>query len=214
MLGLTNQPVGQRVSILSMTWLRRKDPLMKETRESANVATSEKVFGRSGIRGGSEPGHLPGISSRAKSPSITHHFGVSVYKRWIAVVVSTLTIAIAATPAFATTGRSSTSRVPSGTFQATVKEPASLKGVWRIEFHSGTDTDFLNGTKIASGTYTITGTTIAFAQAAAPSGSPTTCRSPGKYTFSLPGRTLKFTKISDPCNSVRSELLSNKFTRV
>jgi hypothetical protein len=187
---------------------------MRETREFANVAASQKIFGRSGIRGGSEPGHLPGVNSRAKSHSITHQLGVPVYKRWIAVVISTLTIAIAATPAFAATGHSSTSRVPSGTYQATVKEPATLKGVWKIVFHSGTDTDFLNGTKIASGTYTISGTTISFAQAAAPSGSPTTCKTPGKYTFSLPGKTLKFTKISDPCNSVRGELLSNKFTRI
>jgi hypothetical protein len=87
-------------------------------------------------------------------------------------------------------------------------------GVWRIEFHAGTDTDFLNGTKLASGTYTISGTTITFAQPAVPSGSPVTCRSPGKYTFSLPGKTLKFTKISDPCNSIRSELLSHQFSSI
>ena len=134
-----------------------------------------------------------------------------MFKRWIAVIVPTLTLAIATTPAFASTSHSGTSRVPSGTYQATIKEPASLKGVWRIEFHAGTDTDFLNGMKLASGTYTISGTTITFAQAAVPSGAPETCRSPGKYTFSLPGRTLKFTKISDPCNSVRSELLSHRF---
>jgi hypothetical protein len=132
-------------------------------------------------------------------------------KRWIAVIVPTLTLAIAAIPACASTAHSGTARVPSGTYQATIKEPASLKGVWRIEFHAGTDTDFLNGTKLASGTYTISGTTITFAQAAVPSGAAATCRSPGKYTFSLPGTTLKFTKISDPCNSVRSELLSHGF---
>jgi hypothetical protein len=132
-------------------------------------------------------------------------------KRWIAVIVPTLTLAIAAIPACASTAQSSTSRVPSGTYQATIKEPASLKGVWRIEFHAGTDTDFLNGMKLASGMYTISGTTIAFAQAAVPSGAAETCRNPGKYTFRLPGTTLKFTKISDPCNSVRSELLSHQF---
>ena len=134
-----------------------------------------------------------------------------MFKRWIAVIVPTLTLSIAATPAFASTPHSGTLRVPSGTYQATIKEPASLKGVWRIEFHAGTDTDFLNGMKLASGTYTISGTTIAFAQAAVPSGAAETCRSPGKYTFRLPGATLKFTKISDPCNSVRSELLSHQF---
>ena len=137
-----------------------------------------------------------------------------MFKRWIAVIVPTLTLSIAATPAFASTPHSGTLRVPSGTYQATIKEPASLMGVWRIEFHAGTDTEFLNGTKLASGTYTISGTTISFAQAAVPSGSPVTCRSPGKYTFRLPGRTLTFTKISDPCNSVRSEILSHRYTHI
>jgi hypothetical protein len=137
-----------------------------------------------------------------------------MFKRWIAVIVPTLTLSIAATPAFASTAHSGTLRVPSGTYQATIKEPASLMGVWRIEFHAGTDTDFLNGKKLASGTYTISGTTITFAQPAVPSGSPVTCRSPGKYTFSLPGKTLKFTKISDPCNSIRSELLSHRFSSI
>lgn len=184
---------------------------MTDTREFANIVACGKSCGQSGFRGEFEPGHPPVDSPGAKSPSPTHQLGVSMFKRWIPVVVSTLalTLAIAATPASA-----STSRVPSGTFQATIKEPANLKGVWKIEFHSGTDTDFLNGTKIASGKYTIAGTTITFAQAAVPSGSPATCKSPGKYTFSLPGKTLKFTKISDPCNSVRSELLSNWFTRL
>jgi len=137
-----------------------------------------------------------------------------MFKRWIAVIVPTLTLATAATPAFASTSHSGTSRVPSGTYQATIKEPASLMGVWRIEFHDGTDTDFLNGKKLASGTYTVSGTTITFAQAAVPAGSPVTCRSPGKYTFSLPGKTLDFTKISDPCNSIRSELLSHRFSSI
>ena len=137
-----------------------------------------------------------------------------MFKRWNALIVPTLSLAIAATPAFASTPHSGTLHVPSGTYQASIKQPASLRGVWRIEFHAGTDTDFLNGKKVASGTYTISGTTITFAQPAVPSGSPVTCRSPGKYTFSLPGRTLKLTKISDPCNAIRSELLSHRFSSI
>jgi hypothetical protein len=137
-----------------------------------------------------------------------------MFKRWIVAIVLTLTLAIAATIAIASGAHSDTSRMPSGTYQATIKNPASLKGVWRIKFHAGTDTDFLNANKVASGTYTISGTTITFAQAAGPPGAPETCRSPGKYTFRLPGKTLKFSKISDPCNSVRSELLSQRFIHV
>jgi hypothetical protein len=134
-----------------------------------------------------------------------------MFTRRIAVIVVTLTVAIAATLAIASTRHSGTAHDPSGAYQATIEEPLNLKGAWRIEFHAGTDTDFLNGEKVASGTYTISGTTIAFAQPSVPSGSPVTCRSPGKYTFKLPGKTLTFTKISDPCNSVRSELLSQRF---
>ena len=137
-----------------------------------------------------------------------------MFKRWIVAIVLTLTLAIAATIAIASGAHSDTSRMPSGTYQATIKNPASLMGVWRIRFHAGTDTDFLNADKVASGTYTISGTTITFAQAAGPPGAPETCRSPGKYTFRLPGKTLKFSKISDPCNSVRSELLSQRFIHV
>jgi hypothetical protein len=137
-----------------------------------------------------------------------------MFKRWIAVIVPTLALAIAPTAAFASTADSGTARVPSGTYRTTIKEPASLKGKWRIEFHAGTDTDSLNGTQLASGTYTISGTTISFAQPAVPAGSPETCETPGTYTFGIHGRTLKFTKISDPCNSVRSELLSHRFIHI
>jgi hypothetical protein len=136
-----------------------------------------------------------------------------MFKRWIAVIVPTLALALTATSASASTTHC-TSRVPSGKYQTTINEPASLKGVWTIEFHSGTDTDFLNGTKVASGTYTISGSTITFAQPAVPAGSAQTCQTPGKYTFRLPGRTLTFTKISDPCNSVRSEILSHRYTHI
>jgi hypothetical protein len=134
-----------------------------------------------------------------------------MFKRWIAVIVPTLIVAIVATPAFASTAHTGTSRVPSGTYQTTIKNPASLKGVWRIVFHARTDTDLLNGNKVASGRYRISGTSITFAQPAVPSGAPETCRTPGKYTFRLSGKRLRFTKVSDPCNSVRSELLSHRF---
>jgi hypothetical protein len=136
-----------------------------------------------------------------------------MFKRWIAVIVPTLALALTATSASASTTRC-TSRVPSGKYQTTINKPASLKGVWTIKFHSGTDTDYLNGTKVASGTYTISGSTIKFAQPAVPSGSAKTCQTPGTYTFRLPGRTLTFTKISDPCNSVRSEILSHVYIHI
>jgi hypothetical protein len=108
-----------------------------------------------------------------------------MFKRWIAVIVPTLALALTATSASASTTHC-TSRVPSGKYQTTIDEPASLQGVWTIDFNDGTDTDYLNGTEVASGT----------------------------YTFRLPGRTLTFTKISDPCNSVRSEILSHVYIHI
>ncbi|MGD0686922.1 MAG: hypothetical protein ABSA03_17635 [Streptosporangiaceae bacterium] len=134
-------------------------------------------------------------------------------KRWIAVMVPTLTLALTATSASASATHC-TSRVPSGKYQTTIDEPVSLQGVWTIDFNDGTDTDYLNGTEVASGTYTISGSTIKFAQPAVPSGSVQTCQTPGTYTFRLPGRTLTFTKISDPCNSVRSEILSHRYFHI
>jgi hypothetical protein len=136
-----------------------------------------------------------------------------MFKRWIAVMVPTLALALAATSASASTTHC-TSRVPSGKYQTTIDEPASLQGVWTIDFNDGTDTDYLNGTEVASGTYTISGSTITFAQPAVPSGSAQTCQTPGTYTFRLPGRTLTFTKISDPCNSVRREILSHVYIQI
>ncbi len=102
---------------------------------------------------------------------------------------------------------------PSGRYHTTIASPASIKGTWTIRFDNGRDSDYLNGKKVASGTYTQSGSIISFAQRNAPAGQ-TQCSTPGKYRFMLSGSTLTFTKISDPCNSVRSELLSHPFTNL
>ena len=128
-------------------------------------------------------------------------------KRCIVGLVSMLTLAVAVPAALATTG-------PSGSYRATIKQPASIEGVWTVKFASGRDTEYLNGTQIASGKYTVSGATIKFPQAAVPAGSAQTCQSAGKYSFVLTDKTLKLTKISDPCNTTRSEILSRQFTRV
>jgi hypothetical protein len=130
-----------------------------------------------------------------------------MFKRCVAGLVPLITLAIVAPAVLASSG-------PSGTYRAKITKPATIAGVWTIKFASGHDTDYLNGKQIASGSYTISGSTIKFAQAAVPKGTTMTCRSAGEYTFTISGNTLKFTKISDPCNATRSEILAPRFTKV
>jgi hypothetical protein len=128
-------------------------------------------------------------------------------RRYFAAIVPILTLALFAPLALASTSLT-------GTYRTEVTTPASLKGTWSFKFAHGRDSQSLNGKEIAHGTYTISGATIKFANAATPSGSgSTTCKTPGTYKLTLSDQTLKFTKISDPCNSVRAQLLSHKFTK-
>jgi hypothetical protein len=130
-------------------------------------------------------------------------------KRLVAVLVPILALSTAVPAALA----SGSPAGPSGRFRTTITHPASLKGTWTISFDGGRDSDYLNGKKVASGTYTRSGSTISFAQRTAPAGQKQ-CQTPGKYRFMLSGATLTFTKISDPCNPVRSELLSHRFSKL
>jgi len=128
-------------------------------------------------------------------------------KRCIVGLIPILILAIAVPVALATTG-------PSGSYRATIKQPANIEGVWTVKFASGRDTEYLNGTQLASGACTISVATIKFAQPAVPKGATQTCRSAGEYSFVLTDKTLKLTKISDPCNTTRSEILSRQFTKI
>ena len=117
-----------------------------------------------------------------------------------------------------------------------------LKGTWSFRFADGRDSQLLNGNEVANGTYTISGSTVKFADPAIPKGavppsssgtsttppagapagapslpsgttSPTACKTPGTYKVTISGETLTFKKISDPCNAPRAQLLSHKFTK-
>jgi len=148
-----------------------------------------------------------GVFSGAGQNVILDQQRKTMLKRCIAGLVPILTLAIAVPVALATTR-------PSGTYRATISQPANIQGVWTIKFTSKRDTEYLNGTQLASGKYTISGSTIEFAQPAVPNGATQTCRSAGKYSFVLTNETLKFTKISDPCNTTRTEILSRQFTKI
>jgi hypothetical protein len=130
----------------------------------------------------------------------------------------------------------------SGTYRTTVTTPASLKGTWSFKFAHGRDSQLLNGKEVANGTYTISGSTVKFADPAIPKGAvspsssgssttlpagapagapslpsgtttPTACKTPGSYMVTISGETLTFQKISDPCNAPRAQLLSHTFTK-
>jgi hypothetical protein len=122
-------------------------------------------------------------------------------KRWSAVIVPTLALASIAPAALATEHLS-------GTYTTKITRPASLKGLWAVKFAAGADTVSVNGHPLIHGNYTISGSTITLK-----SRGTGTCTSLGKYTFTLSGETLKFTKINDPCPG-RPEVLAHSFTKV
>lgn len=121
-------------------------------------------------------------------------------KRWTAAILPTLALAGIAPAALATEHLS-------GTYTTRITKPASLKGLWTVKFTAGADTVTLNGRPLIHGDYTISGSTITLK-----SHGTGACTSPGKYTFTLSGKTLKFTKISDPCPG-RPEVLAHPFTQ-
>jgi hypothetical protein len=126
---------------------------------------------------------------------------VTVLKRRIAVILPILALATA--PMALAAG------APSGTYKTTITKPAKLKGVWKVTFKSGHVTARFKGHVAARNTYTISGSTITF-----PPKKGAKCTSPGMYTFMLSGKTLTFTKISDPCSKGRAAVLTHKFTKV
>lgn len=102
--------------------------------------------------------------------------------------------------------------VPSGTYRTTIRS-GEVKGVWTFTFtKSGAYTvkgDF-PGRIHGKGKYS--GTTMTFDHET--NGTQETCgEAAGKYRFSIAGKKLKFTKISDSCEP-RRDVLSHTFTRL
>ena len=121
-------------------------------------------------------------------------------KRWIAVTVSTLSVAIVVPLAVASGGLS-------GTYRTTISQPTSIKGNWSVKFASGQTTVSRNGQLVVHGHYSLAGSTITFKDGK-------NCHNPAKYSYALSGKTLTFTKISDPCTSNRHLILAHTFTRI
>ena len=97
--------------------------------------------------------------------------------------------------------------LPLGKYTTTVKTPARLKGIWVLNFVKGgkyTITD--NGAVVVRGHFTSTSRIYLSNETG-----PAACPQFGVYAWKRAGKTLKFTKVSDPCVG-RAVVLGLPFT--
>jgi hypothetical protein len=97
--------------------------------------------------------------------------------------------------------------LPLGKYTANVKTPAALKGTWVLNFMKGGKyviTD--NGAVVVRGHFTSTSRIYLSKETG-----PAACPQLGVYGWKRTGKTLKFTKVSDPCSG-RSSVLKLAFT--
>ena len=97
--------------------------------------------------------------------------------------------------------------LPLGKYRANVKTPARLKGIWVLSFMKGgkyTITD--NGAVVVRGHFTSTSRVYLSNETG-----PAACPQFGVYAWKRTGKTLKFTKVSDPCVG-RAVVLGLPFT--
>jgi hypothetical protein len=97
----------------------------------------------------------------------------------------------------------------SGTYKTTIASPAPIKGKWKVTFTPGAYTVSDNGNLVVKGIDAIAGRAITLMDKSGPGA----CKKPGKYTFAVTGKKLKFTKISDTCNG-RPGVLSHTYHKV
>ena len=97
--------------------------------------------------------------------------------------------------------------LPLGKYRANVKTPARLKGVWVLNFmKNGKYTITDNGAVVVHGHFTSTSRIYLSNETG-----PAACPQFGVYAWKRTGKTLKFTKVSDPCTG-RAAVLSLPFT--
>ena len=97
--------------------------------------------------------------------------------------------------------------LPLGKYTANVKSPARLKGIWVLSFAKGgkyTISD--NGAVVVRGHFTSTSRVTLGNETG-----PLSCPQPGIYSWKRTGKTLRFTKVSDPCVG-RALVLNRPFT--
>ena len=97
--------------------------------------------------------------------------------------------------------------LPLGKYTTSVKTPARLKGIWVLNFMQGgkyTITD--NGVVVVRGHFTSTSRIYLSNETG-----PAACTQFGVYAWERAGKTLRFTKVSDPCVG-RAAVLGHPFT--
>jgi hypothetical protein len=119
----------------------------------------------------------------------------------LAVVASLL--AALALPSTGLAGRD----LPLGKYRTTVKAPASVKGTWVLDFaKTGKYTITENGAVVVRGHFTSTSRIYLSNETG-----PRACPEFGVYAWKRTGKTLKLTKVSDPCVG-RATVLGHSFT--
>lgn len=103
----------------------------------------------------------------------------------------------------------------SGAYQAKVHSTALgglLNGTWTFTLQKGKYTVADNGKVVIHGKYTIKGNKVTLHDKSGPDA----CAGTGVYKFKLKGKTLKFTKVSDPNSAClgRVLVLRSTFTKV
>jgi hypothetical protein len=97
--------------------------------------------------------------------------------------------------------------LPPGKYTAKVTTPANLKGTWVLNFaRGGTYTIADNGAVVVRGHFTSTSMIYLSGEKG-----PAACPQFGVYRWKRSGKTLRFTKVSDPCAG-RVAVLHNPFT--
>ena len=129
-----------------------------------------------------------------------------------------LIVLLVVVPAVALAGTAVAAKSPlTGTWQTTVKSPVPVfKGTWQIIFTpDGAYTVVKKpntSAAMVNGTSTVAGTTLTMNDKNGPASCPgSTARA--RYGFKIKGKTLRLTKISEPCTG-RAVILAGTFTKV
>jgi hypothetical protein len=141
---------------------------------------------RAGLDAGATDGNDPGMSRTSL--------------KCIALAASVAAVLVL--PALALAGS-----FPLGKYTAKVKTPANLKGTWVLSFAKGGKYAISdNGTVVVRGHFTST-SKIRLSNETGPAA----CPQVGTYSWKRTGKTLRLTKVSDPCPG-RATVLARPFT--
>ena len=95
-----------------------------------------------------------------------------------------------------------------GTYTASIKGPATIKGTWVLTLTKGAYRVSLDGRVHARGDHTATPTTITFRE-------PAGCGGSGTYAWRRSGKTMTFVRKREaPTCQIRGAVLSRRFTQV